>query len=287
MRFANKPRGFSVKLHLVDGNPEGTWRVTVTGWSGVAHWIPRTEYPSILERDGFDTPGLYVLSGVAEDEETPAVYVGEADSVRERLPAHERTKTFWNRVAVFTTSDGSLHKAHVQHLESRLVDIARKSGRAKVQNAQTPALPLLSHADVDDAEHFLDTMLLVFPLLGIHAFATPVAKQARNNARFSLRIKEVVAYGEEVANGWLVLAGARLVPASAPNAPLYVLRTREKLLESGHLAMKDGALVLTKDFVFRSPSGAAATLVGYAINGREEWRDADNRSLNDREDGGI
>jgi len=41
----------------------------------------------------------------------------------------------------------------------------------------------------------------------------------------------------------------------------------------------DGVYRFTQDYVFSSPSNAAATVLGRGANGRVEWKGADGRTL--------
>lgn len=67
-----------------------------------------------------------------------AVYVGEGDDVMSRLSRHENTKDFWDRVVFFVSKDENLTKAHVRHLEAKLVALAREANRAIVLNGNDP-----------------------------------------------------------------------------------------------------------------------------------------------------
>ena len=58
-------------------------------------------------------------------------------------------------------------------------------------------------------------------------------------------------------------------------------RFREKLFESGILAVDGGVAVLTRDYLFSSPSMAAVALQGRSANGWFEWRDASGRTLDE------
>jgi hypothetical protein len=58
-------------------------------------------------------------------------------------------------------------------------------------------------------------------------------------------------------------------------------RLRESLIEAGTLAQVDGgaSLRLTVDHVFKSPSAAAAILLGRNANGLVDWKDSSGNTL--------
>ena len=46
-------------------------------------------------------------------------YVGEADSVRDRISQSAANRAFWESAVVITTSDEALTKGHVRYLEAQ------------------------------------------------------------------------------------------------------------------------------------------------------------------------
>lgn len=54
---------------------------------------------------------------------------------------------------------------------------------------------------------------------------------------------------------------------------------RDELIENKVLTLKDNALTFEKDFLFSSPSSAAAVIMGRSANGLKEWKDQSGREL--------
>ena len=67
----------------------------------------------------------------------------------------------------------------------------------------------------------------------------------------------------------------------------YVLELRERLIEEGVLADTGDGLRLTQDYVFSSPSTAAAVIMGRNANGRLDWKDKSGRTLKDIQEAEI
>lgn len=95
---------------------------------------------------------------------------GEGDPLRPRLDQHQSKKDFWTMAVSFVSQDEKLNKAHVQHLEARLIQLADTAKRCELDNANTPTLPSLSEMDAAEAEGFLDEILLCLPLMGVSVF---------------------------------------------------------------------------------------------------------------------
>ena len=55
---------------------------------------------------------------------------------------------------------------------------------------------------------------------------------------------------------------------------------RERLIESGVLRVEGDRIVMTRDYVFGSPSRAAVLLLGRSANGWREWKNAKGQTLN-------
>jgi hypothetical protein len=147
----------------------------------------------VKTREEFSKPGVYVLFGPPEDRELSKIYVGEGDPVGLRLEDHYAKKEFWTWAAFFVSTDSSLNKAHVQHLEARLIDMAKQATRANLDNANTPQMPALSQADTADSESFLSDMLSIFPLLGLTVFEKTVVTKSSPTHEFKIEAKGIIA----------------------------------------------------------------------------------------------
>ncbi len=115
--------GFSVRIFIPTGEPEGLRLVEKSNWTGQGLVFPRAQFAKARQRPELRRTGVYLLWGMGE-RQLPRVYVGEGDGVLARLDSHAKAKDFWTHAAVFTSKDENLNKAHVQYLESRLVILA-------------------------------------------------------------------------------------------------------------------------------------------------------------------
>lgn len=175
-----------------------------------------------------------------------------------------------------------LNKAHVQFLEARLIALARAAKRVPLDNGNFPSEPTLSEADRADMLVFLDHMLGMLPVLGVHAFESAPAVAAKASPVLSCKGKGVLASGYEASQGFVVKAGSQAVTEAVPSMQQYVrsmFDVRQELIANGVLAMADGLYRFTQDYSFSSPSTAAAVVLGRSANGRIEWKDAQGRTL--------
>jgi hypothetical protein len=170
MMNEGRQSAFWVRVLVPDGNPTGVRLIEKSNWTGYGLVIPRVLLCAAKTRQELGRPGVYLLAGPTEGSALPQAYVGEGDPVRPRLEQHAKQKDFWTHAVVFTSKDASLNKAHVQHLEARLVGLARQSKRCVLENGNVPQLPSLSHADEAEVEGFLTNLLLCLPILGYGFF---------------------------------------------------------------------------------------------------------------------
>ena len=128
-------------LFLADNDPNGVREARIDQWSGRAVCIPRRSLAAVKERKELDGPCLYFLVAPTPDRRLPRVYVGEADGFRDRIKNHDANKDWWQTVIAFYSSDGSLTKSGIQHLESACVERLRGSGWCTLENSTDPRRP--------------------------------------------------------------------------------------------------------------------------------------------------
>jgi len=165
---------FTIRIFVVDGDPDGVRLVDRMNWTGVGVVFPRERWPSVRTRSELGRTGVYILVGYKEgDEDLPTLYIGEGDAVRDRIDSHAQGKEFWEQGYAFTTSNNGLNKAHVRWLERELIQQAKKAGRSKLDNGTSPPEPPLSEAERADSRAFLHEILQVLPIMGLRAFEKP------------------------------------------------------------------------------------------------------------------
>jgi len=277
---AAQPIGSTISLYLTEGQPSGIRVVQKDNWSGIGIDCSRADLVQARKRDEFAKSGVYLLIGDQDEAGgLPTIYVGEADELGPRLATHSTNKDFWNRLVIFTSKDGMINKAHARHLESRLFQIGSEAKRCHLENKVLPGLPQLSDQDRDLAERFLGEMLVVLPVIGISAFELPKKEQAAELPDLFLKAKSTQGKGKETSQGFKVFTGSVARTEEVDSIHGWTHELRSDLLENGVLEPTVDGLVFTQDYVFKSPSAAAGVLMGRSANGREEWRDADGKTL--------
>jgi hypothetical protein len=277
---AAAPIGSTIHLYLCDGRASGIRIVEKDNWSGIGLDCARSDLPTAKRRAVFGRSGVYLLVGDPADPGTlPAVYVGEADELGARIAMHASRSDFWNRLVIFTDKDGNLNKAHAKHLEARLYAIGADVKRSDLRNIVPPGLPNLAERDRDFSERFLHEMLIVLPVIGITAFQLSPPQEASATPPLILERAPVSARGFETSEGFQILAGSTAKTAEVPSIHARTTELRASLLGNGVLEKEGETLLFTQDYVFSSPSEAAAVILARSVNGREKWLTKDGRTL--------
>lgn len=273
---------FSLRIFVAAGDPDGLQVVERTNWIGKAIVFPRSLYATVRSRAEFDQTGVYILIGLRDDGLGERLYIGEGDPVADRVAAHVKEKEFWSK-ALFFVAPGFLNKAHVQFLEARLIQLARRAKRAELENGNNPTEPSLSEADRADMEVFLNNMLGMLPVLGVSAFDLVFDKPvAEPNQDLTCSGRGATATGRDTAQGFVVLAGSDAVLKETDSLKKHfpnVSALRGVLLANGVLVEHGDKLKFTQDYTFNSPSLAAAVVMGINSSGRVDWKAADGRTL--------
>lgn len=269
-----------IRLLLVDGTPEGIKKVDKSNWTGQAIIASRAQTVEAFKREELSRTGVYVLTGLSESG-APRLYIGEAESLRERLRHHASSKDFWTQFVAFTSTDESLNKAHVRYIEARLIHLAKSANQWEVDNSTRPTESPLSEADRAYADWFLEEMLIIYPILGIDAFeaASKVVVEPAFDEDLILSERGAKGKGRETPDGFVVFARSRARAAEIPSIHDYTSDLRKQLLDRGVLKLEGKHLVFKQDYRFTSPSSAAGVLVGGPANGRNAWKDSTGRTL--------
>lgn len=278
--------GYVVELYMPDADPSGVRVIEKMNWSGQGIAIPRSSFIREKSRPELNRPGVYVLVGRDEESNSPMLYIGEGDPIIERLSGHFSSKSYWTELVAFTSKDGTLNKAHIQYLESRLVHLADVAKRCKLDNAQRPTEPTMSEAIKAVAEGYLQDLLLCMPLLNIACFE-PAPEATLVVEYFEISGKGVKAKGFESTQGFVVVKDSEIAKDEAASVPTHIHAKREDLRTRGIMVDKGAHYSLVDNYTFDSPSMAASVVLGNSTNGRFYWKNKDNVSLGDVEKIGV
>lgn len=276
--------GKTIKIFLIDGDPNGRMSCELSNWSGKAYKIPRIKIKDCIDREDLISTGVYLLFGKNE-EDKDQVYIGEAESIIKRLNQHLTQKDFWHETIVFISKDENLNKAHIKYIENRLFDIAKNANRYKIENTVTPTQSSISESDRAEMEEFIEYIKLLVNTLGHKVF--------EEKREFKLKQKQEIffikaargadAQGEPTSDGFVVFKGSKAAATTVNSLPQAFKNLRESLLNKGVLSSNEELYEFTEDYIFSSPSTAAVIVMGRNANGLIEWKLREGKTLKEFE----
>jgi len=278
--------GRTIQLFLVDGKPTGLRKATIHGWTGVVLVSSQSNFASLTSREEVDRTGVYVLTGPDPDKQgMTRVYIGSANSVRDRIKQSAEKREFWETAIAVTTSDDDLSKGHAEYLEARLIEQTAQAGRVTLDNGTQPdtSRRRLPEADVANMEQFLANLRIILPVIGLEMLkpqpravtqtAKPVEERTTGDVQFEIRHKSgVQATAVEEDGEFIVLEGTEALTDTGYVQQIYG-GLKEKLIADRVLVPHGpDKLRFVRPWPFGSPSAAAAVVLDRNSNGRTEWK---------------
>lgn len=276
--------GKTIKIFLIDGDPNGRMSCELSNWTGKAYKIPRIKIKECTDRDDLMNTGVYLLFG-KDEEGKDLVYIGEAESILKRLNQHLNQKDFWNETIVFVSKDDNLNKAHIKYLENRLHDIAQLAKRYKIENSVIPTQSSISESDRAEMEEFIENIKMLVNTLGHKVFDEKREfKPKQKHEIFSIKAaRGADGQGEPSSDGFVVLKGSKAAATIVNSMTTSFIVLRQKLIDDGVLVDKGEFYEFSDDYIFSSPSTAAVMVMGRNANGLTEWKQKDGKTLKDFE----
>ena len=274
-------RGKTIQVFLTDGSPRGIKLAEITSNIELAIFIPRNQINEAGKREEVFLPGLYFLFGESEIASKPVVYIGQSRDCLSRIKKHDQIKDFWNYAVLIVSKTKSFTQTHIEYLEQLAVSKAIEANRYEVENGNNPRkfkVPETLEADLHDN---FDTIKILLSTLGFPLFEQLTNPEKKTGNRLYCKAKNAKAEGEYGDDGLVVFKGSSSIVEFAPTSNSGHLLLRNKLIESKVLEKRGDVCVFLEDYLFTSPSAAAAQIQGRNANGWIEWKDAKGKTLDE------
>lgn len=279
----SKKYGKTIKLFLMDADPNGPMICERSNWNGKAYRIPRAIVKDSAQRADLKSTAVYLLFGRPDAaSERPKAYIGEAENAYSRLAQHVSEKEFWNESVIFVSKDENLNKAHIKYLESRLYEIANLTNRYELLNGNTPTRSNISKPDQAEMEEFIEYIKILVNTMGYKIFEPIITPNSPDDAvqdtLFLSGARGANTTGKRVPDGFVVFAGSQLAKGTVPSLPKNAQTVRDELINAGVVSDSVENLSLLQNHLLSSPS-TAAVVMGRSANGLIEWKNSDGKDL--------
>ncbi|CAM1341819.1 GIY-YIG nuclease family protein [Tenacibaculum amylolyticum] len=276
--MTNRPQ--TIQIFLPTGSPTGVKEAELTNRLLKAMYFPRTAMEDAAKRDIAKYTGVYFLFGTDNNGENK-VYIGEGEDCWERIKSHHRNKDFWTSCVIIATKNDIYTKTEAKFLEHVCLKEAKEVGRYITTNDTGSKKPSIPETRIYDLEDNFETLKTLLGILGFPLFRNGAQKETESREYFYCKGKEAKAEAILTDEGIWVLKDSIANLEETKTAGSWVIGMRQKLKDSGVLIQEENILKFAKKVLFKSPSGAAATVLGRRASGWIEWKDKNGKTLDE------
>ena len=289
-------------LFLMDGEVTGRIKCTLSNWTGLAYKVPRPYLEKCKNRQDLKQSGVYFLFGKNDDGEDE-VYIGQAgirkngEGVLFRVSEHLKDEIYFSDAVMLTTQNNSFGPTEISYLENKFTNMAIDVDRYKVRNGNDPNPGNVTEEKESELEDFIEYSKMVLGVLGYKIFVPIVDKDIKekyenNNDKESILYlsrksgksnRQIEAKCKRTDEGFVVLKGSMIEIIDSIAILKSIKELREQCIDKNEIV--DGKL--NKNYLFNSPSYAAAFVLGTNANGRTSWKNGKGITLKDLEENEI
>lgn len=244
--------------------------------------VPRSLVSEFLKIPEAGQVGVYFLCGESDDGDVLKLYVGQSGNVGTRISQHNQTKDFWNKALVVVSLTNNLTQTHALFLEWLSIKEAQVAGRYDLENGNAGARPHTPAPLEADCHEIYETSRVLLATLGYPIFES-LSKVASNKTEgeiFYCTGSGANGQGVYTEDGFVVFKGSTGRVENVPSLQDTAgSKLRDRLMNSGVTRAEGNSIIFEKDYLFRSPSMAALTLMGRTANGWLEWRNKEGKTL--------
>ncbi len=272
----------TIQIFLPDGSPTSIKEAELTNRLVKVILFPRTAMDKALKRDLVTYTGVYFLFG--EDELGKSIlYIGEGENCWTRIQEHHRKKDFWTHCVIATAKTNEFTKTDSKFLEHHCLKKANEINRYIIDNDTGSKLPSITESRKHDLLDNFENIKVLLSTLGYPVFDDKRGSKSKNNKLYFCKGKSANATCILTDEGYLVLKGSTANIEETKSAGDWVVNMRRKLISDGVLVRKDNVYEFASDQLFNSPTAASVTILGRRANGWIEWKDENNKTLDELE----
>lgn len=291
----------SINIFLLDGDTDGVRMAQIAMSTIQAIAFRRTQFSRVKQEfKEISRPGVYLLFGInPSDPDSKLAYIGESESVEERLKNHNNNEKFdfWTDTIALISKDDNMTKSHARYVEALLIASATENKRWSLKNSQNPPeagkLPKPDRAAMDE---FIAQSKMLIGTLGWDLFKPITTHQLDTQNPFGGNYLEstvspefyfsgtefsAIAVVSQTTGEWIIKKNSKARLKTANSVPNGALKMRDQLQGDGFLIVENGNLVFTQDCKFASPSMAASIICGSSKAGRTAWKTSSGQTYAD------
>ena len=277
----------TIQIFLPDGDPKGIKVATIRTRNIEVIYFSRNNLENLYKTmEKRNKVGIYFLIGLNEEKDQDEIYVGEAEDVVIRLEQHNKSKDFWQRGYFVVDNNGLLTKSHVKYLENFTYNKIKEADKIILNNGNEPTKSYVDEtieADLN-GDIFETIEVLLSLMIGDNIFEKIEKKSSKKDGDIFVckDSKGIYAEGKYLEDGFLVFKDAKISLNTSNSFGSGSGKTiRNNLISNNIITQKNDFYILNKDFLFKSPSSASSVILGRSSNGWTEWKNKENKTLDE------
>ena len=133
-------------------------------------------------------------------------------------------------------------------------------------------------SDIDMLEEVYEEIKFI---MGTQGYSLDSASEIENSEKIYHTTRNgIEAIGVYAGEYFEILEGSQIDMSRATKIEKYN-ELRKKLLDDGQIILENDKYILKINYRFKTPSGAAEFVLGGTANGWIEWKDSNNKTLDD------
>jgi predicted GIY-YIG superfamily endonuclease len=278
----------TIQIFLPNGDPRGLRVAEITTRIVQVIEVPRSRLEEFAKMPESSQVGVYFLFGNENENDAPQVYIGQTGDLQARLASHNKNKEFWQRALVLISRTNTLTQTHALFLEWHCLKVASEVGRYVLDNGNAGSKPHTPAPLEADCLEIFETGGILLSTLGFPLFDPVIRASGAPEEVFYCTAAGANGRGMLTDDGFVVLKGSTGRKENVPSLQgTSTEKFRAKLIETGVMTVDGDKVVFEKDYLFRTPSGAAIALMARTTNGWTAWKSKDGRTLDELKRGGA
>ncbi len=269
----------SKKLEIIyhNGQPDGIRSIRRHLSTMTTYVIPRPLLSEAKKLTGINRPGIYYLISENDDNKIAQIYIGQTRNGVARLDDHNRSKDFWNKAIMFLADNKTFSLDMISGLEAYAIAKAHDAKRYKVENSVNPKYEIDEY-DLPLIEEVYEEIKFIMATQG---YKMDNSKASLNDANTLHTTRNgIKAFGMYDGEKFEVLEGSQ-VDMSRPCYSKSLQKQRENAVNNGDIVFANGKYVLNISVSFNTPSPAGEFVLGGSINGWDEWKNKEGKTLDE------
>lgn len=270
----------SKKLETIyyNGKPDGIRSIRRHLSTMTTYVIPRPLLAEAKKISNTNRPGIYYLISENDNNKIAQLYIGQTRNGVIRLDDHNRSKDFWNKAIMFLADSKTFTLDMISGLEAYAINKATDAKRYKVENAVNPKYEIDEY-DLPLIEEVYEEIRFIMATQGYKIESSETSINEANTLHTTKN--GVKAFGAYDGDHFEVLEGSQIDFSRRVKLEKYNAQ-REKLLNDGDIIVdKDGVYNLKVSLEFNTPSGASDFVLGGSTNGWIEWKNREEKTLDE------